>query len=290
MFLRICLAAGVAGMFAMSARANEPPSGDGCTGYIESVPISISRPGVWCLSKDFSSRAVPGGAAIVIRADDVTLDCRGHRIEASLQARRYEVPGIVALDRNNVVVRDCDIRKFWIGILVSGGRGHVVERNLVEDSAFMGIWMPARASEILQNRILDTGGDADSLISLGIGSGGAHIRDNTVEGLLSPGGRRTAQASGSLVGIWPGAGSVSGNRVQQAQVEGTDQLYGILTFNGPQRLNVHDNDLIGPGRTGIGVECWTSDTPSTFVAGNRINGFGIAVRSDCVQGQNQIAP
>ena len=275
------------GLSALHPQAAEAAGGTTCTGYIESLPLAIDTPGVWCLRRNIVASTKPGGAALVVSADDVALDCRGFRIEASLPTRRYDVPGIVAVDRNNVVVRDCDIRGFWIGILLTGGRGHTVEHNVLEDSAFMGIYVPAQASEIRHNRVFNTGGYAGSLISLGIGSDGAHVRDNTVEGLRSPGGRRSSHAFGALIGIWPGSGSVSGNRVQQTAVEGTDRLQAIFVFNGQARLNIHDNDLIGPGGQGVGVECWSS---TTFVTDNRINGFGIGVGPECLQGQNRVVP
>src|SRR5688572_20901601 len=59
------------------ARATE--SYDGCTGFIDSLPATISTPGTWCL-RGHRYTSITSGAAIRITANNVTLDCNDFRL------------------------------------------------------------------------------------------------------------------------------------------------------------------------------------------------------------------
>jgi hypothetical protein len=48
-----------------------------CTA-ITAVPTTISSPGVYCLIADLDGTGIENGQAIIIDADNVTLDLKGH--------------------------------------------------------------------------------------------------------------------------------------------------------------------------------------------------------------------
>src|SRR6185295_9661157 len=66
------------GIFLGFSRAGLAADADSCTA-INSVPATITQPGVYCLGKDIAA-FVGGGSAITIDSSDVTLDLRGFRL------------------------------------------------------------------------------------------------------------------------------------------------------------------------------------------------------------------
>ncbi|HEY0661599.1 MAG TPA: hypothetical protein VGD21_09825, partial [Lysobacter sp.] len=56
------------------APAQAAQSYDNCTGFIDSLPATITTQGTWCLRKDLST-AMSSGNAITIATNNVTIDC-----------------------------------------------------------------------------------------------------------------------------------------------------------------------------------------------------------------------
>ena len=270
----------------------------GCTGYIDSLPATIVKPGTWCLRRNMLAPAGGSLAALTILADDVTIDCRGFRIRAIPGGAPSQKLGISSIDRNNTTVRGCKVRGFWGGILLGGERGLVVQDNLVEDSAYIGIYLDGRASTISGNTVVRTGGTTDLSLVIGIHArGGADVMDNTIVDLSPPSGRTPAQIAGriSMVGIFAvlNAGSISRNRIRQETTFPPHRLIGIQVASrrrpwSPAILAiVHHNDLIGPGGTGTeGIDCFGSS--DTLVAGNMVNGFATGVDDSCTSQDNHV--
>ena len=161
---------------------------DGCAGFIDSLPATITTQGVWCLRKDLSTAAT-WGAAITIATNNVTVDCNGFKIGGLGGGPTSQTRGVHAQDRLNATVRNCALRGFYIGVSLYGG-GHLVEDNRVDQSLWSGINVGGEHNLVQRNRVFDTGSDAQ--FSVGIWAE-ADVRDNIVDGVAE---------GGSLTGIY----------------------------------------------------------------------------------------
>lgn len=250
-----------------------------CNGYVDRLPARIIAPGIWCLRRDLATSIPYGTAAIVVATDDVVLDCRGFSIRAMQEGIPHFTFGILADERSHVTVRACTVRGFWLGTYLEGRRGLTIEDNLVEDSTYAGMVARGKASVVRRNRVVDTGGEHDVQVTIGIQvSGGVDVLDNLVTGLSSP--RAPVQRPVSLIGILAtrNAGTVADNRIRQTSVDPRDRLYGIFALNMWERINIHDNDLIGPGVAGTGILCNARDA---LLGNNQVNGFTVTVDPFC---------
>src|SRR5690606_30008425 len=61
------------------APATAADSFDSCTGYIDSLPATISSQGVWCLRGHLST-GISSGDAISINTNNVTIDCNDFKL------------------------------------------------------------------------------------------------------------------------------------------------------------------------------------------------------------------
>jgi len=224
---------------------------DSCAGFIDSLPATIGQQGTWCLRKDLST-AMASGHAITIAANNVTLDCNGFKLGGLAAGAASMARGVHALDRINVTVRNCTIRGFFegIGLLGTGGGGHRVEDNLLDQNLVAGIYLQGDGNLVQRNRIADTGGsDVAPGLAWGI-VGTADMLDNAIDGV---------SATGEFAGAWgiqaSGAGNeVRGNRVRRviaglmpgAEAVGIEALSGGMTLD---RNRVHT--LAGLPGTGI---------------------------------------
>lgn len=173
------LLAGVAGALVTgNARAEAYHT---CAGFIDSVPATISSQGVWCLRKDLGTN-ITSGEAITIAANNVTIDCNDFKVGGLAAGDATRTYGIYANNRQNATVRNCNVRGFFMGILLNGV-GHLVEDNRLDNNLFVGISVSGRDNNNLvqRNRIFDTGGSGNST---GIYTNGDVI-DNTVAGMFS---------------------------------------------------------------------------------------------------------
>src|SRR5690606_9038683 len=116
-----------------------------CTGFIDSVPAVIGTQGIWCLRRDVSTAQATGNA-IEIAANNVTIDCNDFKIGGLAAGDASRANGIYAHNRKNAVIRNCNIRGFNRGILLTGesgtqdrSAGHLVEDNRVDYSLDTGI-------------------------------------------------------------------------------------------------------------------------------------------------------
>src|SRR5690606_12207512 len=133
----LILLAGTAVAFAPGS-ANAARSYDNCTGFIDSLPTTISTQGVWCLRKNLGT-AIISGAAIIIDANNVTIDCNDFKLGGLAAGDASVASGIYAQNRHNAVVRHCSVRGFNYGIRLDGGAGHLVEDNRLDNNLFTGI-------------------------------------------------------------------------------------------------------------------------------------------------------
>jgi parallel beta-helix repeat protein len=270
-----CLAAIVL-LAAPLAVANAGAALDNCTGFVTTLPATLTRQGTWCLATDLLA-GMSSGAAITISASNVTLDCNHFRIGGLAAGPATQATGVLALGRANVTVRNCSIRGFRYGVRLEGS-GHVVEDNRLDNSTRVGILVAGDGSIVRRNRVLDTGASGVETLAAGISTGGSvDIVDNTVAnvaalptaGLGSNFGIRT---SGNL------AGSVVGNRIRGIVVEAS----GWAIWNeGTGRVVVADNNLLGRAQTGDGgIRCAGAQGTAT---GNAVVGFSTGI-TGCTEG------
>lgn len=225
-FLNVGLLLAVALLFAGRAQAAE--SYDNCSGYIDSVPASISAAGTWCLRHDLST-SIGSGAAITITASNVSIDCNGYKVGDLAAGAGTLATGISGNGGAlyNLGVRNCTLRGFAYGIFLISGSGNggnlVIEDNLIDQSRRAGAYVNGGRNLVQRNRISNTGG------GWGVGSpsglyGPADYIDNVVDGVL---GDETL-ASTSPTGIHTGGFSlVRGNRISGIRSIGSGYSTGI---------------------------------------------------------------
>jgi hypothetical protein len=216
----ICRALGLVtvSVLTVAAGAQAQPKGwRDCT-VIESLPTVITASGSYCLARDFAT-ALPGGAAIWIEADDVTVDLRGHAIDNSGADPGSLALGVASWERSRVVVRNGALRGFWEGVSLSGPSGtqlsenHLVEGMRISRSGRIGIGIGGRDAIVRGNSVYDTGsGDQKTLVTGIWVAGWRHrVLDNDVV--------RTAGSVHSDVAILfldGGSGMAVGNRISAA--------------------------------------------------------------------------
>ena len=172
-----------------AARAETTQS---CIG-VTVLPANLFASGRFCLHKDFSAATYSGGAAITIGANDVTLDCNGHRIAITTVVN--PAIGIKLLeDVSQVTVRNCVVDGFLTGISTESQNLQVGNRirihdNTVLNSRVVGIQVVGGDVRVERNRVEGVTGNFDGTAegiraSSNGGTGvGMVIRDNHVSGL-----------------------------------------------------------------------------------------------------------
>lgn len=233
---------------------------DVCTGKIGKLPAVITKPGVWCLKKNFAI-ADPLITAIDIRTDDVTIDCAGFTLDGRAAGIGTSATAISANGpRSNITIRGCTIRGFQLGISIFDnelGSGHLVEDNLIEGSTRAGIYVLAKGAVVRRNRVLDTGGAPNSDRSTAITVLGDAI-DNVVDGMAGAPDVANFSPEGLYaggVGNFPGVGFlVEGNRVRNLVPKGTGFARGIVTA--ATSVSIRGNTVAQPSTTtGQGFFC-----------------------------------
>ena len=73
---------------------------DGCTGFIDEVPVVILTPGTWCLRSDLAFAVDVAEIAIDVQADGVTIDCHDRRLVGKASARRRSATATWRLSRS----------------------------------------------------------------------------------------------------------------------------------------------------------------------------------------------
>ena len=135
-----------------------PAAADTCR-PIDSLPIVLDEPGLYCLTRDFELDMV-GGAAIEVRADRVTVDLQGHLVD-NTRAWGNDAVGVFAWERTHVVVRNGSLAGFREGVALSGPAGnstsafHLVEGMRISRSTRSAVGIEGRDSIIRGNTILE---------------------------------------------------------------------------------------------------------------------------------------
>lgn len=253
------LAALSAGLLLPStARAAE--SYDNCSGTIASVPTVIAAQGVWCMKANMAS-SVTSGDLILVVTNNVTIDCNGFKLGGLAAGPSSLTNGIAAPNRNNVTVRNCDIRGFHRGIIMAGEfGGHLVEDNRLEGNLAAGIVLSGSRNVARRNRVYDTGGSTESPSVTAIDISGDAI-DNIIDGVVAA----DIEYYATGIGLANSGSVARGNQIRN--LSGGFQV-GINVFDANSAVNdnVVVNEAPQPGR-GI----W--GTSGTFCSANMVAGF-----------------
>ena len=251
---------------------------DNCTGFIDSLPAVIGTQGTWCLRKDLST-SMASGFAVLVTTNNVTIDCNDFKIGGLSAGAATWARGIAAQDRQNIAVRNCNVRGFHTGIWLQGtsGGGHVVERNRLSGNTSVGILVQGEGSSIERNSVLDTGGSTHSHATA-ISSFGADIIDNLVSGVSAvPGSDHSAGGIGVDGEMTV---SVRGNRIRGLFGDGLASSFGISATGGAV---VTGNQLSGRGSP-FDMAIYCDEPNAVAYRDNVLKGFGMGVHAECVDG------
>src|SRR5690606_14004821 len=92
------------GLLAAPSPANAAETYNTCAGFIDSVPATISKQGVWCLRKNLTTN-VTLGYAITIATNTATIDCNGFKIGGLAAGNGAVTAGVYADNRQNEIGR-----------------------------------------------------------------------------------------------------------------------------------------------------------------------------------------
>lgn len=220
---RLCAMALLLAVAMLAPRAAQAArSYDSCTGFIESVPAVITTQGTWCLRRNFAT-TLENGAAIEIKAGNVTLDCNDFKLGDGNASSATRAIGIRATGQINTTVRNCIVRAFHTGIVIEDAQGASVEDNRTDASRHQGIHATGEDVRVVRNSVLDTGRDNGESDAYGIRSSG-DIVDNTVT-LVTAYGDAASVTGIDQVDATPA--DIRGNRVREVSLQGSGTVVGI---------------------------------------------------------------
>jgi hypothetical protein len=271
------------GLAAAPTRVHAAQSYDNCTGFITSLPATITTQGTWCLNADLTT-ATTSGNAITVAANNVTIDCNDFKLGGLAAGAGTLTTGIFADTRDNLTIRRCNIRGFYRGTILVNGTGHLVEDNRFDSNTVFGAYVGGNGSIIRRNLVIATGGSSVAGSSFGIYSiGSVDVLDNTVNGVTATGTNNNA--FGIFTSNNPD-GSISGNRVRGVVKTATGIAYGIYNSNS-SRIMLGNNQVVGDGSVGsIGLRC--ADARGRAI-NNMVSGFATGI-SNCSNDGNIIDP
>lgn len=275
---------------AWSATAAATSSYDDCDYYLEPHPDlpdplrqNVNAPGTWCMRQDLVIPFNDYSYALVgVQADDVTIDCKGHKLALVGTGQLY---GIAAGFSNRLTVRHCRMEGFSTAIYVDmnyidrPGNGHVIEDNLLIGNRG-GIRLSGTNVSVRRNRIFGSGG-----ITV---EGTAVVADNLVDGA-------TLGYYGAIAVFNPTGGEVRGNVVRNLHVSADysgGPIAGVYVDNNTSypergRVTIADNVILGDGNPYLrGASC--PDARSTAI-GNIVGGMADAV-DGCGDRNNELTP
>jgi hypothetical protein len=276
-FAGIALAAlALPAQFAITTPAQAAETFHACTGFVDSVPTTITKQGTWCLRKDVST-SITSGAAINIAANNVTLDCNDFKVGGLGAGINTNTSGIVTSNTLNATVRNCSIRGFRTGIRLQQAPAALVQDNRLDQNTYQGISVSGEGSLVQRNRVNDTGSGPAAITSvMGIEvSYSSTVDDNFVQNVVASNGANVSVFGMRVVG---GSGSsVSGNIVRNLVANGTGTAYGIYTSNGV-KVFITGNRVAATNSTGIGIRC---NSGNGSAKDNVSWGFADGIDSSC---------
>ncbi len=239
-----------------------------CT-VIDSIPMTITVQGIYCLTGNLAS-SLTSGNMIEVQTNNVTIDMNGFKLGGLAAGAGTTTRGITALDRRNITIRNGAIRGFLLGVLLEGdaatSSGHLLEDLRFDGNTRVGAWVEGTGNIIRNNQVVNTGPGDDSSVAFGLVINDSN--DSVVEGNVISSVSESSAAEGirvqssSLIEVWNNTilrtedgtanrGIVSffaddvtiiGNRILNPAGTGT---FGIVDLSGSTGVNCIDNIIAG---------------------------------------------
>lgn len=271
---------------------------DGTSRDIDSLPTTISSQGVYCLRKNLST-AITSGRAISIDTNNVTIDCNDFKIGGLAAGNSSKAQGIVSSARQNITVRNCNLRGFYIGIQLFDGAGHLLEHNRLDNNLYVGIYAGYASNSVVRhNRVFDTGGLPDSGTRAGIHSyagDGNEISDNIISGVFGTPGFDNGAVGIERTNYVPDSSHSSthiiGNTISGLAPSGTGTAYGFYNSNagGTSGMVIFANNNLfaTPGvADATGIACRYSHVS---IRGNIVKRFPTTWDAPCMDAGGNVA-
>ena len=138
-----------------------------CNFFITSLPYTISTQGHYCFNKNLST-AITSGNAITVNSDFVVIDLNNFKLGGGSAGLGTAAIGIHAIDRQNITVRNGNIRGFRKAIWLENDAldrsgGHLIENNILDSNTQKGAEVDAGdvgslPNVLRNNTITNTGG------------------------------------------------------------------------------------------------------------------------------------
>lgn len=174
---------------------------------IQSVPITITVQGIYCLKQNLSLSATQA-VAITIAAHNVTIDFNGFKLGGLAAGPSSNSVGVRATDRRNVTLRNGNIRGFSWGFILDqmtegASSGHLVEDNFLDGNLIVGMEVGGSDVLVRRNRIVRTGGNSNAFAIRATDLSNSEISNNFISTTRSAGaaseGISLSMSSGVLV-------------------------------------------------------------------------------------------
>jgi len=228
---------------------------DNCTGFITSIPATITTQGTWCLNADLNT-AITSGKANKVVTNNVTIDCNDFKLGGSAAGAGTLASGIFAQSCDNLTIRRCSVRGFYSGTEINGGSGHLIEDNRFDGNTGLGISIGAGRAIIRRNIVIATSSANFNSLNYGIfAAGSVDVLKNTINGVTGSGTNNGVYGIGTDNNLNGRIGRISGNSVHGVVKVGRGVALCILNTNS-DRITLRNNDVVGDGSAGsVGVRC-----------------------------------
>ena len=269
------------------------PSKDACNGMLEWNPqfssIDVFAPGTWCLDHDIViSQDESVFSLILLHANDITIDCRGHLLEYQGNADFSYGVAAAADGLERQTVRNCRFRGFSTSVTLGSGDGGVIEDNIVHSSRAGALGSSSAIDAfgtvtIRRNRLFDSVGRA---IAVGPGS---VVADNLVDGVVG------APFDDYVVGIdtYGDGVDIVGNTLRGLRhaSAGNGILVQAIQLSGDDtggRINIADNVFVNTDAIeSTAINCASDDARKVD---NVITGFTYPTVGCADAGDNDVTP
>ena len=111
--------------------------------YISSYNDQPNSPGTWLLTQDL----ITSMDSLQILSDDLILDCQGHTITGDGSPLSY---GVIASGRQNIIIKNCTIKNFDVGIYLYQTNQSQLINNLITNNG-KGIWLNDSSNNTVEN-------------------------------------------------------------------------------------------------------------------------------------------
>lgn len=254
--------------------AANPP----CTA-ITYLPYVISTSGIYCFTGNLTT-SITTGEAIIIDADNVTIDLNGWTLDGLAGGVTTLASGIRSTEKVNITIRNGTIQGFRDGIILyrpglDDLGGHLVEEIRAVANTGSGIKLYGSDNTVRRNKVINTGdssGDYPPSAILILGPR-AHVLNNSVTNT-----RVSGSADSVAIQLWSADDSVvDGNRIGHVYSD-TGTTVGIHIYSSNYVIAKRNTITSSPygiyfeSSTGKYMDNLTDDVTTAFSGGTDAGG------------------